>query len=473
MQNFLTDNRMGIMIRHIILFLIGFSSLCSCTKAPVEPEEPAAPVIQDTENLIANWNMEQDVDMGTVSLPVNGNWGYIGGWNENAATPVHMDNRGINGSRCLVLMAADEEVDVGFAQTVTVKPGTPYKAMARIKTEGVTGGAGGHLSLDYLWAPRSESVMNTSDWTNVVLEFEPETDKVTLCLKLGNTAASSKGVAYFDNVTLKVNTDLYILESEHIRLVINKKYLAVSEDVVKTWLSRLDMVYDAYKELFNGRTPFDGEKMTIRSAVIDAWAYAGNPIQWNQDYIEDALLQVKNGDWCFGILHEIGHNYAPYMSDASYTWNFNEELFANFRMYYALCKLNGTIITDASVPNGDGTYSNVKKTYTGKEIAALYKSDTDNCYDRTIGANRAVEMGNALCWCFCRMVDKYGWDMWIDTFDELYTIPRNEAEEKSMNHWERFEYLMKYLNKHAPEDVHNSFTEAELRVIKTYLETQK
>lgn len=469
---------MNMMKRFYMTFLLFLPALLlACGNEgkadPETPEGPPGSVVPDAENILSNWNMEEDVSMDVVSLPFYGNWGYIGGWNGQAATPYQMDSRGVDGSRCLVLVAADESVDVGFAQTVKVQPGTPYKAMARVKTEAVSGGAGAHLSLDYLWAPKSEAVTGTVDWTNVVLEFEPETDEVTLCLKLGNTAADCSGVAYFDNVSIKVNTDLYIMESEHVRLVIDKKYVSVSDDLIKEWLANLDKVYEAYRELFSGRVPFDGKKMSIRSAVIDAWAYAGDPIQWNRDYIESALLQLKKGDWCFGLMHEIGHNYAPHISDATYSWNFNEELFANFRMYYALCKLNGTVVTTASVPDGNGSYSSVEKTYVGKEIADLYKSDTENCYDRTIGQNRAVEMGNALCWCFIRMVDKYGWDLWIDTFDELYSIPRNETEEQSMNQWQKFQYLMEYLNRHAPEDVYNSFTEAELRTIKAYLETQQ
>lgn len=35
-------------------------------------------------------------------------------------------------------------------------------------------------------------------------------------------------------------------------------------------------------------------------------------------------------------MHEIGHNFAPYISGATYAWNWNEEIFANFRMFYAL-----------------------------------------------------------------------------------------------------------------------------------------
>ena len=459
----------------IKLMLLAMPILCSACNSKDDgrltlPDDltPGQSGEEEVQNVIANWDMEADVSMELVEEPLSDNWSYIGGWNGGAATPQQFDDRGMKGSRCLAL-SAEEDVDVAFAQKIKVTPGTPYKASARIKTEAVSGGAGGHLSLDYLWAPRSEAVTASKDWTYVTLEFEPETEYVTLCLKLGNTAASCSGTAYFDNVSLKVNTDLHILASEHARLVVDKSLVTVSDDVIMDWLKKLDMVYEAYIELFSGREPFDGKITTIRSASIDAWAYAGNPVQWNENYIAESLLKVKRGDWCFGLMHEFGHNFAPYISDASYSWNFNEELFANFRMYYALCKLDGVVITDASVPNGDGTYTSKEKTYVGSEIMELYKSETSNCYDRTIGAGKAVEMGNGLCYLFCRTVERYGWQMWIDTFDELYKIPRNQAEEQSMNSWQKFEMLHTYLKKHAPTNA-ELFTQAELNTIKAYLE---
>jgi hypothetical protein len=213
--------------------------------------------------------------------------------------------------------------------------------------------------------------------------------------------------------------------------------------------------------------------MVIRAAPgIDAWAYAGDPIQWNSDYIASTLLQLKKGDWIFGILHEMGHNFAPGSFGATYAWNFNEELFANFRMYYVLDKLNGTIVQTANIYNSDGTYTSQEKKYVGKEIMQLYKSECDNGYDRTIAKNSPVEMGNALCYCLCRMVEKYGWQVWIDTFDYLYTISPMQKPTNGMTGWDKFEYLMDALSLHNYEDVRKSFTAAELNVIKAYLQTQ-
>lgn len=433
-------------------------------------EEPAA------KQYVANWNMEEDIDLTKTETAEAGRWCYLGGWMESAAKVSQEPLRGVNGSRCVAIIA-QQDVDVMLAQKITgLDPKKPYKATARIKTENVLQGKGGHICLDYLWAPASEGVTGTKDWTTVTLEIDevPDDGSLVLCLRLGSTSNSSQGVAYFDNVSLQENTNLYIQESEHVRLMIDKKYVSISETQITEWLQKLDQVYEAYVELFSGRKPFEGKITTLRSGAIDAWAYAGNPVMWNQDYISSSLLTVAKGDWCFGIMHELGHNFAPYISNATYSFNWNEEVMANFRMYYALEKLNGMVITDANILQPDGSTKTETKTYVGTEIKQLYKSETTNCYDRTIAINQPVEMGNALCYKLIQIKEKYGWDLYRKAFDELYGIPRNTTEEESMTQWDKFDYFMSILTKHAGEDIYaNNFTSAELNTIKTYLQTQK
>ena len=302
----------------------------------------------------------------------------------------------------------------------------------------------------------------------------PESGEITLCLRLGYAGAASRGIAYFDDVALEEITDLYIRTSKHFRLAVSKDLVSVSDQVVDEWLANLDKVYECMSELFKGKVPFNGDVTTIRSGKIDAWAYSGNPIQWNEDYISETLRSVQQrGDWCFGLMHEIGHNFAPDYFNATSAWNWNEEIFANFRMFYALEKLNAKVIQTATTVQEDGSLKWEEKTYTGTEIQQFYKSEVDNGYDRTIGAGRAVEMGNALCYCLIRIKEKYGWKLYQDVFEELYSIPRNEEQENKMNQWEKFEYFLSFLTKHAKADRNELFSVQELQVIKSYLSTQQ
>ena len=457
---------------------------------------PDAPVTTTEENdktnppLIVNGDMEDDISMELTKAPgsggwmeltdaaVVGAWRYIGGWNENAATVEQVENGGVNNSRCLSIKALNETTDVMFAQKVTgLKPGRFYKASAKVKTEKIEGGMGANICLGYV-SPSSGTLTGThSEWQDVTLEIDdvPESGEITLCLRLGYCAADSKGIAYFDDVVLE-EIPLYIRTSKHFRLAVSKDLdLPVPDQVVDEWLANMDKVYESISELFGGKVPFDGDVITIRSQKgIDAWAYSGNPIKWHQDYISETLRWVQErDDWCFGIMHEIGHDFAPDYFNATHAWNWNEEIFANFRMFYALEKLNAKVSQTTTTVQEDGSLiGEENKIYTGTEIQQFYKSGVDNCYDRTIGAGRAVEMGNALCYCLLRIKEKYGWKLYQDVFEELYSIPRNAEKEDKMNQWERFEYFLSFLTKHAKADRNELFSVQELQVIKSYLSTQ-
>lgn len=431
-----------------------------------------------TKNLVANPNFEEDIDLEMVGQAVVGKWSYLGGWNSGYAEVKQLNGVGVDGSRGLALFGTQGSgVDVMVGQVITgLKPGTPYKATVQVRSSNIWGGKGANICQEYIWAPASGGMLTPDNkWHTETLYIDnvPESGEVTICLRLGNTASDSQGEAYFDNVEVCVNESLYVRESNHCRLVVDKELVSVSDQVIDDWLAKLDRVYECYKELFSGRVPFEGRKFVFRSALIDAWAYAGEPIQWHQDYISQSLQRVAEGDWCFGILHEMGHNFAPYMSDATYTFDWNEELFANFRMYYAITQLGITIITDVNEPNGSGGYTYKVKTYVGDEIRALYKSDTNNCYDRIIAAGKSEEMGNALTYMLTEIVDKYGWDLWKKTFDYLYTLPRNQDQESQWSDWKRFNYLLDALNRFTTDgsDVRSAFSggEAALAVVESYL----
>lgn len=456
-------------------------------------------------NLLKNWNMEEDLDLtiDRSDKTVNDQgWHYIGNWDANGnggydpAIRLKQDpKRGIDGSRCAVILSPDVNVDCGFYQVVRgLTPGEPYKATARIKTEGISGSGGAHISLDYLWAPTSKSVKGTQDWTTVTLEFEPSADTVVLALRMGNSAADVRGVAYFDNVTLTYNTDLYQRESPagHLKLVIDKRFLSVSDQVIDTWLGHLDSVYEAYVDLFSGRRPHHEKTISIRSARISAWAFAGNPIQWNENYIEQSLIKVSKGDWCFGLMHEMGHDFAPghffdegkESSSLFYDWIWNEEVFANFRMYYALCTVEGCTILQDGVYDTDeygryitdevGNKISVQKEYKGHDIIKMYKTDSSNCYDLTIASGNAVEMGNGICYVLAVIADTFGWQLWKDTYDELYKLKR--GYKTFDNDWQRIQFLFEHLDQHIPSgskysSVWDLFNKHDIETIQKYYES--
>ena len=69
---------------------------------------------------------------------------------------------------------------------------------------------------------------------------------------------------------------------------------------------------------------------------------------------------AKYGTWSFGLMHELGHVF----NLGNSSWNWNDEMFANFRMQYGLEQNQGKVWMDERV-------------YTGREILEMYKKDYD------------------------------------------------------------------------------------------------
>lgn len=146
--------------------------------------------------------------------------------------------------------------------------------------------------------------------------------------------------------------ELTTVEGEYIILKVHPDDLKALSDP-EGWVANLDKIYEAYADLV-GDVPFDGEKITILSVEENpgGWAVAGNPIKWHRPWIVKSFEQINKGDWLFGIMHEIGHDF-----DLDYRWVCDPEFFANFKMDYAIEKAKGKVLfedkmCDYSDPDG-------------------------------------------------------------------------------------------------------------------------
>lgn len=192
-------------------------------------------------------------------------------------------------------------------------PGKLYELSAMVRTSGVAGGRGGNVCLfgQGVWTG-SEPFTGTNGWTRRSVQFIAEESTAVIGCRLGFWAGDSRGTVWFDDVALRTPEGMYYRESEHLEMYLEKALVRVSDGVMDGWLAKLDKVYDAYAELFDFFVPFGGRKMIVLSKMIDAWAYAGYPIQWNRDYVASTLDEVARYDNAvFGIMHEMGHNFAP------------------------------------------------------------------------------------------------------------------------------------------------------------------
>jgi len=257
--------------------------------------------------------------------------------------------------------------------------------------------------------------------------------------------------------------NLFVQESKHIRLEILRPYLSISPDQVTVWLSCLDRMYEQYVDLMSGLTPYEGNKEKIRSEITGGWATTGGDyIRWTPCYIPETLNAfVNNGDWSFGILHEMAHSFGGQIGgfgtgNVSYNWN--EELFANFRMYLALTKL-----PDAMVDMG-GAFRY------GASIADYYQED----YDLKMAGERDLDEGIAM-WGLIRLGNYYqqnndhGFWLYKQAFEIINTLPSSEEKTRCWTKWQKFNSFLDILSECAGMDVRETFPTGELSLIESLM----
>jgi hypothetical protein len=329
---------------------------------------------------------------------------WVDGYNMWKATTTWEYSSGVNNSRC-VSITANTENDVRWKKNYQLSPNEYYKISVDIKGENITGGKGATLGIADSW-DTTMGLYDTFGWKKEVFYTKaPDSGLITLALRIGHNGAVSSGKVYFDNLTIEPMPKM-INNSTYFRAAISKDLMNhITTDNMKKWMGRLDQSYEAYRELV-GTAPFDGVKTDIMSThKTPAWAYSGNPIKWNQDYIPEALQKINNeGDWSFGMLHEIGHNF-----DKS-NWEFNAEFFANMKMMYVMDRLN------AKVKLGN-------LTYTGNEIEKYYKTDSGYSFDKTIAQGKYHHDG--LTYCFFRIKNRIGWEPFKRTFRHFTSTGEN------------------------------------------------
>ena len=282
-------------------------------------------------------------------------------WNHNAGevpgTVEYLPGGGADGGGCVKIASAEKTALAIKHKLTGLHPGKLYRLSALMKCDSVQDGRGAVLYLDpegleQSWNA-SEFAYGTNDWTEVYMDFVPDRQgEAVVCCGLGfpwgtYNGGKASGTVWYDNVKVTPAPEeaLYTREGEHIVLKLDRDKVTVSDADIDAWLSKLDRTYEAYRDLV-GDVPFDGRKiMILNTPGIEPgyWALAGNPILWNSHVAVSKLLDrtVEFGDWGFGIIHEIGHVFSQGNISGTGRWNWNDEIFANFRMSYALEACDG------------------------------------------------------------------------------------------------------------------------------------
>jgi len=214
--------------------------------------------------------------------------------------------------------------------------------------------------------------------------------------------------------------DMASVEGKHIILKVHAEDMKLLDDP-KAWVDKLDRAYEALADLV-GDVPFDGEKITIMSAdeLHGAWARAGNPIKWKREYIAKSFREnVNKGDWLFGIVHEISHNF-----DLDYRWVWEAEIAANFKMDYVFDRTKAVVfsrgkVCDYSDPDG----LRLTDLYRESELARItsHRMLTGG-FGRDPYHRKLTEM-----------VDKIGWEPIKQAYRWLNTLGPNELRQDGLS----------------------------------------
>lgn len=376
-------------------------------------------------------------------------------------TVEYLSSGGFDDSGC-VKISSTEKTSLAVKHKLTgLDQGRLYRFSARMKRDSVKDGRGAVLYLE----PRegmeqpwnaSEFAYGSGEWSDVYVDFVPDAaGEAVICCGLGfpwgtYNGGKASGTVWYDDVRVTPAPEeaIYAAESKYITLRLDRDKVTVSDAEIGKWLSNLDRVYEAYYDLVGG-VPFGGKRlMLLTTPGIEPgyWALAGNPILWNSHVAVSKLLDrtVEFDDWGFGILHEIGHVF----NVGNSAWNWNDEIFANFRMSYALevC---------------DGTMSQRDICYRGADVINYYKI----FYDETLGAGIPKMNGDALHYTFLRIKDRYGWGVFKRVFRELNTMDR-AAMPELRTPYDKFLYFLSRVSEAAGVDVlEETYTPEELKLI--------
>ncbi len=195
------------------------------------------------------------------------------------------------------------------------------------------------------------------------------------------------------------------------------KELATSSNF-NTWLSRMDSVYNKYKDL-TGYTPFNSQKIEMRSTrdnlneyfnIQDGlnyywviYGYFDNTyiFKYGQAYYKGLMRRLSAGDWGWLPIHEMGHVFD------NYKWNFDAETLAQFKSYYVMEQLNATVY--------DVNENEATAWYTGDEYYDYLKYNRFiQSYTNSFGSGTYASEGFAAL--LIDIQQQIGWEAFKKTF---------------------------------------------------------
>ncbi|HHV30130.1 carbohydrate-binding protein CenC [Acetivibrio mesophilus] len=404
--------------------------------------------------------------------------------NNSSATGTIEIGTGLNNSKCLKISSLAQDEDVGYARTLQLAPNSYYKLSAYMKYENVTEeytvyngtkqethykSDGANICLynnqgeDAIWNRTVTATGTNTSWKEVSLLFKtPESGRVNIGLRLGFLHCETKGTVWFDNVKVEPVPSDYIYESEHFDACFDTSDTQyTTREGIINWLSDLDKVYVLMKEFSGNRIPFNGNKIGILASdghPSGSAAYAGNPIMWfkssdNNPIANQLKRSYENGDLSFGILHEIGHNF----NLGNTSWNWNDEMFANFRAYYAVDQLEKIHLNNMGPMPVVYNDPNIRREGTQLKYYYLIR------YLQTMGQGEFHHDG--LMYRLIEVQEEIGWEPFLKTIQYL-----SDNDYSDKNDLEKFKLFYSKLSEYSQRPESELISNKDLSLVESFWE---
>jgi len=222
------------------------------------------------------------------------------------------------------------------------------------------------------------------------------------------------------------------------------------------WQNRMQTTYSDLRSLTGWDSEFLGERTGIRSSRYlvpqGAWAVSGNPILVARRGVPELIRQInQRGDWSFGVMHELSHNFD------SPRWNFDPEFFANLKMAYVVDRNNATV------------FAGYTDFYTGlAQLRQYYRTDANprgQGLSHTAAMAQGVYHHDALTYTFLRMQQSIGWEPFRQTFRYFHNLPLYQVPTSNLD---KLNLFLSKLSDFSGQDVFAMFTARERQIYEAH-----
>jgi hypothetical protein len=192
----------------------------------------------------------------------------------------------------------------------------------------------------------------------------------------------------------------------------------LSNGRLDAFLTKTNTAYDKMYELVGGAKPFNGAKMQLQSTRdmdINYEGMSGQPILWNTTGLyfgspSNALrMNQLNADVTEIPLHELGHNFD------SYTWEFEPEALAIFKIYYYFDKTNEkmAVANQSQSFTGGSGFKTYMKSYANRLVGEIN-------YDAAM--SQGVYSPYSLAYTLAKIYEAVGEQAFKDTFAYFHSL---------------------------------------------------